>query len=95
MSVMTDVAECTVSNCSFNHDGCTAFAVTITGEPQDASCGTFISLDADGGLPRAQAHVGACQRIECFFNKDLMCGAESVKVGSATSGADCLTYRPA
>jgi hypothetical protein avisC_10195 len=34
--------------------------------------------------------VGACQRLECVHNKDLMCTAEAVTVGGDT--AACTTY---
>ena len=46
--------------------------------------------DARGGLPVAEGHVGACQRLECVHNKDLMCTAEAVTVGGDT--AACTTY---
>ncbi len=89
------VAECTVTGCSYNHDGCHAPAVTIGGTDGDAECQTFIPLSIDGGLPIASASVGACQRSECVFNDKLTCTADAVKVGSHGSGADCLTYSAA
>jgi hypothetical protein len=39
--------------------------------------------------------VGACQRVECTHNKDLLCSADSVEIGSGADTADCLTYSPA
>ncbi|WP_366101390.1 DUF1540 domain-containing protein [uncultured Dietzia sp.] len=39
--------------------------------------------------------MGACQRVECAHNKDLLCSAESVTIGSGADTADCLTYTPA
>lgn len=95
MSSLTDVAECTISSCSFNNSGCTAGAVTIAGSPDHASCGTFISIDARGGLPVASAHVGACQRVECVHNTDLLCTADNVRIGAGADVADCLTYAQA
>ncbi len=68
-------------------------AVTITGSPDHATCGTFISIDARGGLPVASAHVGACQRVECVHNSDLLCTAESVVIGAGGDTASCLTYQ--
>lgn len=62
---MPHVVECTVAGCSYNHDGCTAFAVTIDG---DADCATFIDIAARGGLDKVVAQVGACQRTTCAFN---------------------------
>lgn len=88
------VATCTVANCSYNHDGCHAGAVTITASGSDASCGTFIPLSIKGGLPTMLATVGACQRNDCRFNESLSCTAPSVKVGSGSDLADCLTYDP-
>lgn len=93
MATLTGISNCTVSACSFNRDeSCTAPAVTIAGAPDHAECGTFVSLDVRGGLPTTTAHVGACQRVECKFNKDLLCTAESITVGSGADTADCLTY---
>ena len=86
MSV-TKIASCTTTSCAFNNGGCTAFAITVDGT---SACTTFITLDARGGLPVAEGHVGACQRLECVHNKDLMCTAEAVTVGGDT--ASCKTY---
>ncbi|HOQ52315.1 MAG TPA: DUF1540 domain-containing protein, partial [Micropruina sp.] len=33
--------------------------------------------------------VGACKRLECVHNSDLLCTAGKIDVGDA---ADCLTY---
>ncbi len=88
MSTVTAVNSCATTSCAYNTDGCTAFAVTIGGSDK-ASCATFVSLDARGGLPTADGHVGACQRLECVHNKDLMCTAEGIDVSDS---AACLTY---
>lgn len=88
---MPHVAECSVAGCSYNHDGCRAFAVTIT---DDSSCGTFIPLSAKGGLDRVMAQVGACQRADCTHNDHLECHADAVRVGPGADLADCLTYTP-
>ena len=89
MSV-TKITSCTTTSCAFNNGGCTAFAITVGGDNGAPACDTFISLDARGGLPVAEGHVGACQRLECVHNKDLMCTAEAVTVGGDT--AACKTY---
>ena len=81
------VSECSVEGCSYNHDGCTAFAVTVG---QDAQCATFIPLNVRGGLDTVIAKVGACQRATCAFNENLECTADSIRVGGAE--ADCLSY---
>lgn len=86
----TIIKSCATSTCAFNHNGCTAFAVTIGGTETKATCRTFIELDARGGLPTAHGMVGACQRLECVHNKDLMCTNEQIEVGGAE--ADCLAY---
>lgn len=96
MSALTElplVSECTVTGCSYNHDGCHAPAVTIGGSAGDAECATFIPLSIDGGLDDPGGSVGACQRSECVHNKSLTCTADAVRVGSHGDGADCLTYK--
>lgn len=85
MATVTDVKTCTVTACAYNNQGCAAEAVTIT----DSGCATFISLDARGGLPTAGAHVGACQRVDCTFNQDLLCTASAISVGEDEA---CLSF---
>ena len=84
---MPHVTECSVSACSYNHDGCTAFAVTVG---QDAKCATFVPLNIRGGLDKVLSQVGACQRHDCVHNENLECRAELVRVGGEF--ADCLTF---
>lgn len=96
MATLTGISTCAVTTCSFNSDAdCTAPAITVAGAPDHAECGTFISLDVRGGLPTASPHVGACQRVECSYNKDLLCSADSIEIGAGADTADCLTYTPA
>lgn len=90
MPTQAAVKSCATTACSFNADGCSAFAVTISGSGA-ATCGTFVELDARGGLPTASGQVGACQHLECSHNTDLMCSAEGVEVGAQ---AECLAYDP-
>ncbi|KUP28698.1 DUF1540 domain-containing protein [Kocuria rhizophila] len=92
MATLTAVSTCTATGCAFNDNGCTAPAITVGGQGAAASCTTFISLDARGGLPTANGQVGACQRLECTYNKDLMCTASSIEV---TADADCSSYEAA
>lgn len=96
-TVMPPVSECTVSGCSYNdHDhGCHAFAITVSGHDGSADCGTFIPLTVRGGLPRAEAQVGACQRTDCVHNDALECRAEGIRVGLDHDTAHCLTYSAA
>ncbi|MGQ4537039.1 DUF1540 domain-containing protein [Dermabacteraceae bacterium P7074] len=86
---MTPVSNCTVSACSFNDNGCHAFAVTVG---EDANCATFIPLDVKGGISKVVTQVGACQRVACAFNKNLECTATQVRIGSGGTAADCLSY---
>ncbi|WP_342372669.1 DUF1540 domain-containing protein [Propioniciclava soli] len=88
MSTVTAIKSCAMMECAFNSDGCTAYAITVGGQ-KDASCVTFVTLDARGGLGTADAHVGACQRLECVHNADLMCTADSIGV---SADANCAQY---
>lgn len=90
MATLTAISSCEVTACAYNKGGCSAEAVTIAGESGGATCGTFVELDVRGGLPVAGGHVGACQRLECAHNSDLMCTAEAVTIGGDT--ANCLSY---
>ena len=87
MSTRTAITSCATTACAFNHNGCTALAITVDGT---GCCSTLIKLNDRGDLPVAQAHVGACQRLECVHNTDLMCTAEGISLGADT--ADCLSY---
>jgi len=89
---MPRVSDCSVAGCSYNHDGCHAFAVTISDKGDDALCTTFIPLTVKGGLDMVIAQVGACQRANCQHNEALECGAPSVRIGSGADKADCLTF---
>ena len=89
----TQVADCSVTNCSFNdHTHCNAAAITGGGSTDHASCATFIETGIHGGLPKVLANIGACQRSECVHNDHLMCNAPEVHVGPGADNADCLTY---
>ena len=87
MPAITPIKSCNTTTCAFNNNGCTAFAITVDGP---SACTTFIPLDARGGLPTADGRVGACQRLECAHNKDLLCTAAGVTV---TDGV-CASYEP-
>jgi hypothetical protein len=96
-TTMPVVNECTVAGCSYNHDGCHAFAITVGGMNGTADCGTFVPLSTKGGLDVVDAQVGACSRSDCTYNSNLECSASSVRVGPGSGGnaANCLTYSPA
>ena len=80
MPTITAIKSCATTACAFNNGGCTAFAITVGGDAATPACSTFITLDARGGLPTADGRVGACQRLECAHNKDLLCSASGVTV---------------
>lgn len=91
---MPHVSECTVSNCSYNHDGCHAYAINVAGQNGSADCQTFIPLSMRGGLDTVTSMVGACQRADCTHNENLECTASEIHVGpgSGEHAARCLTY---
>ncbi|MDI5981367.1 DUF1540 domain-containing protein [Amycolatopsis magusensis] len=93
---MPAVRECTVTGCSYNHDGCHAYAITVGGSNGAADCDTFVSLNTQGGLDKVVAQVGACSRTDCVHNASLECSAPGVRVGpgSGDHAANCLTYTP-
>lgn len=86
---MPRVHNCAATNCSFNHDGCNALAMTMG----QKGCVTFVEIGVRSSEHTTAGQVGACQRADCTFNHNLECSAESVKVGA--NGADCLTYKVA
>ncbi len=88
MNTMPNVSQCASLGCSFNHNGCNAPAMTMG----EKGCVTFVQISTRPTDDR-EAHVGACQRIECAFNDHLACSAEAVEVGS--DHAECLTFQPA
>ena len=95
---MPAVSECTVTGCSYNHDGCHAFAITVSGENGSADCATFIPLARKGGLPRVMAQVGACSRSDCTHNMDLECtaaGGVRFAAGEGGHASNCMTYTKA
>lgn len=89
MSTASIVKSCTTTACAFNDGGCTALAITVGGTAK-ASCTTFIALDARAGLSSPRGQVGACKRLECVHNADLLCTAAEVAI--AGDEAECLTY---
>ena len=88
MMTLSLVASCATTACAFNNGGCTAGAINVGGS-EAATCTTFIELDARAGLSSANGQVGACKRLECVHNTDLLCTAGEITVGDT---ADCLTY---
>ena len=79
----TPISTCAATACSFNNGGCTV-AMTM-GERGFA---TFAKLDARRSVA-ANGLVGACQRLECVHNSDLVCTAASIDV---TADAACAAF---
>lgn len=90
MATATKVQSCATTACTFNDGGCTALAITISGQ-NAAECGTFTTLDARSQNP-AEAQVGACHLLECKHNEGLMCTNASINVAA---GAECADYEVA
>ena len=90
MLEMPRVKQCSVTACGYNHDGCTAFAITIGRATSE--CATYVDGDLQGGIGQLMGQVGACKRSECVYNENLECKASAITVGSATDAADCLTF---
>lgn len=84
------VSSCSVSTCSFNHDGCRAHAISVV-SGDAAQCGTFVERAQKGGHADV-ASVGACTRTDCVHNQDMSCTAEAIQVGASADRADCLTF---
>ena len=89
---MPHVQNCSVSGCGYNHNGCTAFAITIGS--MNSACDTFVDSAGKGGMGELTAQVGACKRAECVHNTELECHAPAITVGPLDDRADCLTYEP-
>jgi hypothetical protein len=88
MLEMPRVSECSVTACSYNHDGCHAFAITVA---EEATCATFVEIPTKGGVD-SSGFVGACQEATCRHNVDLECQAPAIQVGAGS--ADCQTFEP-
>ncbi|RRD47128.1 DUF1540 domain-containing protein [Tessaracoccus sp. OH4464_COT-324] len=87
MSTITEVKSCATTSCTYNNNGCAAYAVTVG--DGNGTCTTFVKLDVRGGLPTLNSKVGACQLLECVHNSDLMCTAKAVEFDA---NAKCLSY---
>jgi hypothetical protein len=86
------VQECTVVSCSYNQNGCHAFAITVGGSDGRANCTTFVEMPTRGGIESMIAQVGACKRSDCRHNAELECRAPAITVNADLDMADCVTY---
>ncbi len=70
----------------------TAFAVNVGGNA-NAACTTFSTVDLRAGLAGADAQVGACKRLDCAHNEDLMCGLADISVSGDAALCDSYEAR--
>src|SRR5687768_16762768 len=92
MMNMPRVQTCTVPECGYNHDGCTAFAITI-GSLTTAEYDTFINSREPVCKGVATAQDGVCKRPDRTYKEKLECSAHAITVGASADKADCLTYQ--
>jgi len=86
-----EVGNCSVRHCAFNREGnCHAQAITV-GDSIDPICDTFMASERHNRR-RAHGGVGACKVASCRHNDDLLCTADSVRVGMHDQHARCETY---
>lgn len=84
------VSTCAATACAFNDSqSCTAVAITVGGVAGTASCTTFAELDVRAGLNDGHGQVGACHRVDCVHNSNLLCSASGIEVADS---AACTTY---
>lgn len=90
---MSDVAECTIPECVYNHGSrCHARAITV-GNGDVPECHTFFSGHYHGPKRERQAGVGACRSYACRHNHGYDCTAGRTYVGYGSGGSiTCLTY---
>ena len=87
----TAIASCSTTTCAFNNEGCTALGITVAGD-STATCATFTTIDVRAGRP-ADGSVGACHRLECTHNKDLLCTNSTITITG--ENAECGAYEVA
>jgi len=89
---ITKVLICGAETCAYNKKKeCHAMAVTIGSSHQQ--CETYMEGAHKGGIPAAQARVGACHMKNCHFNKMLECSAPAIVLAAHTRHGDCCTFQ--
>lgn len=92
---MPPVKMCSAENCAFNTGkACHALGITV-GDPNAASCDTFMESGTHVKHATEMAGVGACKMEDCRHNEGLYCTADSIEVRKTANGAVCATYEPA
>ena len=64
---MPKVADCTVTSCSYNHDGCHAYAITVA---EEASCATFVEMPLKGGVDPTLTILANAYRVADHFVRE-------------------------
>ncbi|MBC7171346.1 MAG: DUF1540 domain-containing protein [Polyangiaceae bacterium] len=89
--LVPEVSSCTATQCGYNvGGGCHAKAITV-GDATHPHCDTFLASQQHTHA-RERAGVGACKMTACRYNRDLECGADSIRVEPHESHADCATF---
>ncbi|MDP2730386.1 MAG: DUF1540 domain-containing protein [Dehalococcoidales bacterium] len=88
---MTRILECNMSACAYNMTNrCHTPGINVGSH---AECNTYTHASGKGGVPEANAGVGACLAADCKFNEQLECRASNIDVASHNRHADCETYQ--
>ncbi len=89
--IMPAIEGCEAHSCAFNQNGgCHARAITV-GDGTHAQCDTFVGTQPHTASTE-RAGVAACKVVACRYNRDLECGAESIRMQRHRSHADCATF---
>lgn len=89
----SEVAQCTVPECVYNHAGrCCARAITV-GSGEVPECHTFFSGNSHAPRREQRAGVGACRIYACRYNRGFDCTAGYIHVGYGAGGSvACVTF---
>lgn len=82
------LTTCSVTSCAFNHNGCSAPAITMGN-----TCNTFSVLDVIAGREGVDTAVATCSRTECKHNDKLICVADVVSVGGDVAACESFSAR--
>ncbi|WP_336249284.1 DUF1540 domain-containing protein [Stomatohabitans albus] len=82
------LTSCSVSDCAFNHNGCSAPAITMGN-----TCSTFSVLDILAGHEGVDTSVATCSRTSCAHNDKLICTADVVTVGGNVAFCESFSAR--
>ncbi len=87
---MPKIAVCTIRDSAYNRkDECHAGAINIGGDIP--CCDTMTDGMRKGGTTEI-GRVGACKVEKCGYDQALECMAKSIRVGTGSCDAECLTF---